>query len=504
MGRSVVDLTSSADLVEQAEEIMGELRQGRSWTGEFAVRRKDGTSFPTLVTVTPMQDEQGNLVAIIGVSTDITEIKQTEELSRSVELFGLLDEVVKEYAIFMLDPEGCISNWSAGAERMKGYRAGEIVGRHFSVLYPPEDIERGHPEGELRIAKERGHYEEEGFRVRKDGSRFCASVLITALHDEEGNLRGFSKVVRDVSERKAAEEALRDSEARNRAILDTAPDAILTMTPDGIVRSFNRGAEKMFGPAAEEVVGRPLWTLMPERFREPHERGFRRYLTTGEARVVGKGPVRVVGLRKGGEEFPVELSVGEVSEGRERLFTGIVRDISEREAVEKRLEHLAFHDSLTGLPNRSLLSDRFDQAAGRADRAGKYLAILYLDLDGFKRVNDTLGHETGDRLLVAVAERLGAHSRLGDTVARIGGDEFCVLAEDVGGGEEAARVAGRVRRALREPFPVEGRRIFVGASIGAAVRAPGEDAPLDRLLREADAAMYRAKKSGEAPDVPAG
>ncbi len=211
MGRSVVELTSSADLVERAEEIMGELGQGRSWTGEFAVRRKDGTSFPALATDTPMQDERGNLVAIIGVSTDITEIKRTEELSRSEELFGLLDEEVKEYAIFMLDPEGCIKNWSAGAERIKGYRAGEIVGRHFSVLYTPEDIERGHPEEELRIAKERGHYEEEGFRVRKDGSRLYASVLITALHDEEGNLRGFSKVVRDVSERRRYEEELKEA-----------------------------------------------------------------------------------------------------------------------------------------------------------------------------------------------------------------------------------------------------------------------------------------------------
>ncbi len=211
MGRSVVEITSSADLVERAEEIMGELKAGRSWTGEFAARRKDGTRFPALVTDTPVQDQQGNLVAIIGVSTDITEIKQTEELSRSEELFGLLDEVVKEYAIFMLDPEGCISNWSAGAERMKGYRAEEIVGRHFSVFYTPEDIERGHPEEELRIAKELGHYEEEGFRVRKDGSRLYASVLITALHDEEGNLRGFSKVVRNVTERRRYEDELKEA-----------------------------------------------------------------------------------------------------------------------------------------------------------------------------------------------------------------------------------------------------------------------------------------------------
>ena len=365
MGRSIVEITPSEDLVERADEIMTELTRGSSWTGEFTTRRKNGTTFPALVTDTPVHDEQGNLVAIIGVSTDITEIKQTEELRRSEERFRLLVEKVNDYAIFMLDPEGCVNSWNAGAEHIKGYRSEEIIGRHFSVFYLPEDIERGHPEKELRLAQERGHCEEEGLRVRKDGSRFWASVLITALVDEEGNLRGFSKVVRDITERKN---------------------------------------------------------------------------------------------------------------------------------MEERLEYQAFHDLLTGLPNRLLFMDRLKQTLRRANRQRKRkVAVLFMDLDNFKVVNDSLGHELGDQLLVAAVERLRHSLRPEDTLARFGGDEFTVLIEDVQNSAEVVRMAERLVEALRRPFVIDERELFVGASIGIAQGDAHMKSP-EELLRDADVAMYRAKE----------
>jgi PAS domain S-box-containing protein len=165
VGRSILEVTPSEDLAEQAQEIMGELMAGRNWTGEFVVQRKDGTTFPVLVTDTPVHDEQGNLVAIIGISTDITEIKQTEELRRSEERFRLLVEGVKDYAIFMLDPKGSICSWNAGAQRIKGYSSEEIIGRHFSVFYLPEDIRHGHPKEELRLAQEQGHFEDSSLHI---------------------------------------------------------------------------------------------------------------------------------------------------------------------------------------------------------------------------------------------------------------------------------------------------------------------------------------------------
>jgi diguanylate cyclase (GGDEF)-like protein/PAS domain S-box-containing protein len=364
MGRSIMEVTPSEDLVERAEEIMSELKSGKSWTGEFTVRRKDGTTFPALVTDTPVHDEQGDLVAVIGVSTDVTEIRRTEELRRSEERFRLLVEGVKDYAIFMLDPEGCISSWNAGAQRIKGYQAEEIVGLHFSVFYLPEDIERGHPGEELRLAQERGRYEEEGLRVRKDGSRFWASVLITAIRDEAGKLRGFSKVVRDITE---------------------------------------------------------------------HKR------------------------------------------------------------LEERLEYQAFHDLLTGLPNRHLFMDRLGQTLRRTNRRHKReVAILFIDLDNFKVVNDSLGHDLGDALLVAVVERLRNSLRPEDTLARFGGDEFIVLVEDYKSPEDVVRLAERLVEALREPFVIDERELFVGLSIGVAMGGADTKSPKE-LLRDADVAMYRAK-----------
>lgn len=145
-------------------------------------------------------------------------------------------------------------------------------------------------------------------------------------------------VARNSSQRKLADEALRKSEARTRAIVETAPDAIIAMTTDGLIKSFNSGAERIFGYAEEEAIGQPLTMLMPERFRGPHEAGFRRYLEGGEAHVVGKGPVELAGLRKNGEEFPLELSLGEMREENEILFTGIIRDVTERKQAAEELQ----------------------------------------------------------------------------------------------------------------------------------------------------------------------
>lgn len=160
------------------------------------------------------------------------------------------------------------------------------------------------------------------------------------------SLRRWRDLARETAERKEAEEASRRSEARTRAIVETSPDAIITMTANGLIRSFNPGAETIFSYTAEEAVGQPMRTLMPERFRGPHEAGFRRYLETGEAHVVGRGPVELAGLRKDGEEFPLELSLGEMREGEDILFTGIVRDVTgRRQAQETRLRLAAIVDS---------------------------------------------------------------------------------------------------------------------------------------------------------------
>ena len=439
--------------------------------------------------------------------------------------------------------------------------------------------------------------------------------------------RRWKDLLLNATEHKRAKDELRKSEARYRAVVNTASDAIITITPDGIIHSFNRGAERIFGYRAEEVIGQLFTLIMPERFREQCMLGLRRYLETHESRVIGS-TTELIGLRNDGGEFPVELSLGEVQEDGDRLFAAIIRDITERKrseealrqlsrqnemvlnsagegifgldlqgittfinpaaarmtgwdidelsgqrlhdflhhskpdgtpypseecpiyavfktgatlsrdnevfwrkdgthfpveyvstpivegdkilgavvtfkditerkALEKKLQYQAFHDPLTDLPNRALFMDRLGHALARAGQQASEVAVLFTDLDNFKVINDSLGHKAGDQLLVAVAERLKACLRPVDTVARLGGDEFTLLLEGVTGVSDAARVAERIAQELRAPFALEAQEVFATTSTGIAVSSSAQGQPTD-LLRHADLAMYRAKSKGKA------
>jgi PAS domain S-box-containing protein len=264
---------------------------------------------------------------------------QNRDIEQAANQFRFLVDGVKEYAIYMLDTEGHIVSWNQGAERIKGYRPHEVIGLHFSMFYPDEDIESGKPPRLLKRALSEGSYEEEGWRLRKDGSRFWANVLITSLWDERRNLRGFTKVVRDVSERRRAEEEAQRSEAKARAVLETAVDGIITIDRTGLIESFNPAAERTFGYDAEEVLGRKINMLMPPPDSELHDTYIENYLRTGQRKIIGIGR-EVVGLRKDGSTFPMDLAISEVKIGDEVSFTGIVRDISERKSAEERLATL--------------------------------------------------------------------------------------------------------------------------------------------------------------------
>jgi PAS domain S-box-containing protein len=197
-------------------------------------------------------------------------IDQAEQrLERSEERFRLLVETVQDYAMFLLDPSGNIASWNAGAERIKGYRADEIIGRHFSVFYPPDVVARGWPEHELKVAAEVGRFEDEGWRLRKDGTRFWANVVITALHSPDGTLLGFAKVTRDLTERRRHEEDLRRSEERFRLMVDAVQDyAIFMLDPEGHVASWNGGAQRIKGYAPDEIIGKYFGVFyLPTRWR---------------------------------------------------------------------------------------------------------------------------------------------------------------------------------------------------------------------------------------------
>ncbi|AMK22906.1 MULTISPECIES: PAS domain S-box protein [Sphingomonadaceae] len=265
--------------------------------------------------------------------------RRRSQLSEIADELNLLIDGAQGYAIYMLDPEGRVTIWNEGAERLKGWTEQEIVGKHCSVFYPADAVQAGKPEADLRRAREQGKFEEEDWRLRKDGSEFLAHVSITALRDDSGELRGFGKVVRDATNERAAESAHKASANHLRSILSTVPDGMIVIDEQGIILSFSAAAERMFGYSESEVRGLNVSMLMQSPDRERHDGYLQRYLSTGERRIIGIGRV-VIGARRDGSTFPMELSVGEAIGESQRVFTGFIRDLTERQETQERLDEL--------------------------------------------------------------------------------------------------------------------------------------------------------------------
>jgi len=255
------------------------------------------------------------------------------------EELNLLIDGAQGHAIYMLDPQGRVTIWNKGAERLKGWAEAEVIGTHAALFYPADAVAAGKPDSDLRIAAAEGKLEEEDWRVRKDGSEFFASVSITALRDADGAIRGFAKIVSDITDQRAAERALMAREAHLRSILSTVPDAMIVIDDRGVILSFSAAAERLFGYAEAEIVGANVSRLMPSPDRERHDGYIGRYLETGEKRIIGLGRV-VFAERRDGTTFPMELSIGEASGEGERLFTGFIRDLTERRRTEEKLQSL--------------------------------------------------------------------------------------------------------------------------------------------------------------------
>ena len=274
-----------------------------------------------------------------AVANDARADRRATEAGEVAEELNLLIDGAQTYAIYMLDADGNVTIWNKGAERLKGWSEAEIIGQSSALFYPADAVEAGKPDRDLARAAAEGRIEEEDWRVRKDGSEFLASVTMTALRDADGRLRGFAKVISNITERRAAEEAVLSRESHLRSILSTVPDAMVVIDDQGAIISFSAAAERLFGYRQAELLGVNVSRLMPSPDRERHDSYLARYLQTGEKRIIGIGRV-VFGERKDGTTFPMELSIGETTEGAQRLFTGFVRDLTERQRTEERLESL--------------------------------------------------------------------------------------------------------------------------------------------------------------------
>ncbi len=303
------------------------------------------------------------------------------------------------------------------------------------------------------------------------------------------------------SGRNAAERVSRENEKKMRAVLDGALDAILTIDDSGKLVEFNPAAERMFGHAKEDVLGRTMSEIIiPARFRNAHDEGHQRFVQTKEKHIFNQR-IELIAMRSDGTEFPVELTLNALNEDGLSLVTGFLRDISEQKKAQQEIENFAYYDVLTGLPNRRLLVDRFQHAVLLSQRSNTYCAMMFLDLDNFKTLNDSKGHDIGDQLLVEVARRIQHTLRAGDTVARLSGDEFVVILEGLSSNislayQQASEVAQKLLEQLNASYNLGLFEFNTSGSLGVTLFRDNQLNSFEMHLRHADAAMYQAKASG--------
>ncbi len=470
-------------------------RTGEPFAMEYRMVTTDGRLVWVRDEATLVRDDAGEPLYWLGVQMDITDRKNSEDALRDAEerFRTLVEQIPAVTYIDRADGSDVSLYTSPQIEEMLGYTSEEWVGRR---LWPerlhPDDKERVLAADERFEAGAEERFSEEYRLLAKDGSVVWVREEAVVLEDEAGNPKFWQGVILDVTERKEAEERLAESEQRFRSAFEDAGIGMALSSPDGRYLRVNRAFCGMVGYAEGELLGMTFRDIThPDDLREVL--GLGRGVLAGEDRSFSMEKRYV---RKDGSEIWVHLTVSMLRgpSGEPLYSIAQAQDITGRKRTEKRLERHALHDALTGLPNRKRLLDRLRHALERTRRReGRKVAVLFMDLDGFKVINDSLGHEAGDLLLTVVGQRLRRSLRPEDALARFGGDEFVVLIEDVDAPEDAVRVAERITEELGRPFALEGRSLFASASIGIGIGNARTKSPED-LLRDADTAMYRAKE----------
>lgn len=406
--------------------------------------------------------------------------------------FRMLVQGVTDYAMYVLDTEGNVTNWNAGAQRTKGYTAEEIVGSHFSCFYSEDDRKSGLPDKALETAFRDGKFSAEGLRYRKNGKAFWAHVIIQPIYDDKGVHVGFAKITRDLTEQK-----------QQAAKLQQASDNLsmaLEHMANGICLFDDAGRVVLHNPRLCEIAGfDPDVDIVGKTLRELCDLGLRGASGEGNEADTFYRMDREHFSRPGGGDYICKIANGKTIRmvhrpfGKSGSWVSTIEDITERVQAENRISHLARHDALTGLPNRRYFLERLDTALLAAERKNERIAAVCIDLDGFKDINDTFGHAAGDRMLSTLAQRMLESSMPGEMLGRIGGDEFIAF-RTFSSDNELQDFLGRINTALTARMDIGHSEFSPAASLGIAIY-PQDAADRDKLLANADMAMYRSKGS---------
>jgi diguanylate cyclase (GGDEF)-like protein/PAS domain S-box-containing protein len=490
IGVAVREITHPGD-VDADIEAMARMASGEqdSYRSEKRYVRPDGSVVWTQLAVKLVSDNAGPS-HFLSQMIDISERKAFEDaLATSEERFRSLSTSAPN-GIYALDLQGRLLYANDRLVELTGLSHDQLTGTGWLDMIHPDERERvvresGPAAVERRLATE--------FRiVRPDGAVRWVRTRASELRGSSGEHAGFVGSLEDVTSELEALREISAREAEYRMLAENSSDFLARHAPDGTYRYCSPACVAITGYSPEELIGTSPFRLVAAEDRDA-VRAYARLVSEREEPATAAYRLRC----KDGQLRWLETTARAVrDDAGVRELVSVTRDISERKQAEIELSHAALHDTLTGLPNRALFLDRLGLALRRTERRSGSVAVLFCDLDRFKVVNDSLGHDAGDRLLVDVAKRIVTALRPADTVARFGGDEFTILCEDIAGEIEAATIAQRIVDVFRDPFLLEDGEVFLATSLGIAI-ARGNDDRAEDLIRDADAAMYRAKERGK-------
>ena len=460
------------------------LRSGGTLDLHMGWRGASGARVDVIASSSFLRDSDGAPVGLVYVASDVTERRRAEQALRESEhRYRTLFEG-NPLPMWVYDFETLrFINVNEAAVRHYGFSKDEFLKLTIADIRPPEDI----PVMMNTLATLHDRDRNRIFRHRKkDGSVFDAEI--TSFEFVSGGRRARLVIAVDVTERRIAEERLRENEERYRLLFERNLAGVFRSTIDGRILEVNEALAHIFGYEREEILSQTSYSLYFGR--EERQRLMARLR---EQKTLSNIEMRM--RRKDGSPVWVLENMNLLGLGEDGIIEGTIIDITARKAAQEQVEYQAYHDVLTGLPNRLLFRDRISVALAHARRSRRAVAVMFLDLDQFKLVNDTLGHTVGDGLLQAAAERLVRCVRADDTVARMGGDEFTILLSDLPDARAASTVAQKILDSISQPIEVDGHELFITTSVGISI-FPDDGMDPETLLKNADRAMYRAKEAG--------